>query len=214
MVREEEKSKWWWFESHPKSSKHSQWLHSTLSELDAKTKSMLMLIEGNADSFAQRAEAYYKKRPELVSFVEDFYRSHRSLAERFDHLRSSDHPSRSSKLPQESVSDSNSLFEFEDADSEIEDPDHEEHDSSSKFDQETLKLIHESDALRKQLLSKDEEKREVIRQLSLTLEALKDENSRLKRLLGLHSLKKPTVSHVNFFGKLFYTMCDANNKVV
>lgn len=49
---------------------------------------MLKLIEEDADSFAQRAEMYYKKRPELISMVEDFYRAHRSLAERYDLLKS------------------------------------------------------------------------------------------------------------------------------
>lgn len=49
---------------------------------------MLKLIEPDADSFAQRAEMYYKKRPELISMVEDFYRTHRSLAERYDQVKS------------------------------------------------------------------------------------------------------------------------------
>ncbi|KAJ6710437.1 PROTEIN NETWORKED 3A-RELATED [Salix koriyanagi] len=48
---------------------------------------MLKLVEPDADSFAQRAEMYYKKRPELISMVEDFYRAHRSLAERYDQLK-------------------------------------------------------------------------------------------------------------------------------
>jgi hypothetical protein len=222
MVREEEKSRWWWFESH-KSSKHSQWLQSTLAEIDAKTKAMLKLLDGNADSFAQRAETYYKKRPELISFVEDFYRAHRSLAVNFDHLKSSDHyGSRSAKVPQqsmESVCDSNS--HFEDADSEIEDPLQDDasaadckEDETWQLEQERLKLIEETDALRKQLLDKDEEKREVIRQLSLTLETLKDENLSLKRRLAHHSLKQRTVLEFKplnkFFGKLFYIMCDGN----
>lgn len=47
---------------------------------------MLRLIEEDADSFAQRAEMYYQKRPELVNLVEEFYRAYRSLAERYDHL--------------------------------------------------------------------------------------------------------------------------------
>ncbi|XP_074274289.1 uncharacterized protein LOC141598488 [Silene latifolia] len=77
----------WWFDSHS-SLNCSPWLQSTLAELDEKTKTMLKLIEDDSDSFAQRAEMYYKKRPELVSMVEDFYRSHRSLAERYDQLKS------------------------------------------------------------------------------------------------------------------------------
>ncbi|KAJ6686544.1 PROTEIN NETWORKED 3A-RELATED [Salix purpurea] len=62
-------------------------LGSVNYELDKKTKSMLKLVEPDADSFAQRAEMYYKKRPELISMVEDFYRAHRSLAERYDQLK-------------------------------------------------------------------------------------------------------------------------------
>ncbi|KAJ0258079.1 Protein NETWORKED 3C [Hirschfeldia incana] len=207
---EEEKRRWWWFESHhhktTSNSKQSQWLHSTLAELDAKTNAMLSLIEeGNADSFAQRAETYYKKRPELIAFVHDFYRSHRSLAHRFHHLKSSS----SSSSIDHSLSD--------DPHSEIEDPDDEEEDddqgrnasSTSKLEQERLKLIQESEALRRQLLDKDEEKREVIRQLSLTVDTLKDENLSLKRRLLLQSvsLKKRSLFHLDymFLPKLFYT---------
>lgn len=58
-----------------------------MTELNEKTKVMLKLIEQDADSFAQRAEMYYKKRPELVGMVEDFYRTHRSLAERYDQVK-------------------------------------------------------------------------------------------------------------------------------
>ncbi|CAH2057606.1 unnamed protein product [Thlaspi arvense] len=181
-VREEDKSRWWWFESH-KTSKHSHWLHSTLAELDAKTKAMLKLIEGNADSFAQRAETYYKKRPELIAFLQDFYRAHRSLAERFDHLKSS----RSA-----CGSTSHTSSELEDADSEIEDPEVDEENAHETWtlEQERLKLIEERDALRKQLLEKDEEKRAVIRQLARTVETLKDDNSSLKRRLAHASLNK------------------------
>lgn len=59
-----------------------------MSELDQKTEAMLRLIEEDADSFARRAEMYYKKRPELISMVEEFYRAHRSLAERYDQVKS------------------------------------------------------------------------------------------------------------------------------
>ncbi|XP_028186022.1 protein NETWORKED 4B-like [Glycine soja] len=78
-------SQWWWLENHS-NTRRSPWLQSTLTELNEKTKAMLKLIEEDADSFAQRAEMYYKKRPQLVSMVEDFYRTHRSLAERYDQV--------------------------------------------------------------------------------------------------------------------------------
>lgn len=87
MMMNKETSHWWWFDI-PHTSSGSPWLQSTLAELDKKTESMLKLIEADADSFAQRAEMYYKKRPELISMVEDFYRTHRSLAERYDQLKS------------------------------------------------------------------------------------------------------------------------------
>lgn len=75
----------WWWDSH-NSPKHSRWLQSNLQDLDDKVKEMLRLVEEDADSFAQRAEMYYQKRPELVNLVEEFYRAYRSLAERYDHL--------------------------------------------------------------------------------------------------------------------------------
>ncbi|CAL5418069.1 unnamed protein product [Camellia sinensis] len=56
-----------------------------LKYMNAKVKAMIMLMEEDADSFARRAEMYYKKRPELMKLVEDFYRAYRALAERYDH---------------------------------------------------------------------------------------------------------------------------------
>lgn len=53
--------------------------------MDSKVKAMIKLIEEDADSFARRAEMYYKKRPELMKLVEEFYRAYRALAERYDH---------------------------------------------------------------------------------------------------------------------------------
>lgn len=55
------------------------------TDMDAKVKHMIKLIEEDADSFARRAEMYYKKRPELMKLVEEFYRAYRALAERYDH---------------------------------------------------------------------------------------------------------------------------------
>ncbi|KAI4319430.1 hypothetical protein MLD38_033027 [Melastoma candidum] len=87
---EEGSPNWWWLDaaSNNAAAGRSPWLRSALSELDEKTTAMLKLIEADADSFAQRAEMYYRKRPDLVGIVEEFYRMHRSLAERFDQLKS------------------------------------------------------------------------------------------------------------------------------
>ena len=58
-----------------------------MAELNEKTNTMLKLIEQDADSFAQRADMYYKKRAELVSMVEDFYKTHHLLVERYDQVK-------------------------------------------------------------------------------------------------------------------------------
>ncbi|XP_020256112.1 protein NETWORKED 1A-like isoform X2 [Asparagus officinalis] len=74
----------WWWDSHI-SPKNSKWLQENLSDMDIKVKSMIKLIEEDADSFRKRAEMYYRKRPELMKLVEEFYRAYRALAERYDH---------------------------------------------------------------------------------------------------------------------------------
>ncbi|XP_038888028.1 protein NETWORKED 1D [Benincasa hispida] len=74
----------WWWDSHI-SPKTSKWLQENLSDMDEKIKQMIKVIEEDADSFAKRAEMYYKKRPELMKLVEEFYRAYRALAERYDH---------------------------------------------------------------------------------------------------------------------------------
>ncbi|KAJ8562582.1 hypothetical protein K7X08_031034 [Anisodus acutangulus] len=54
--------------------------------MQGKVESVIKLIEEDGDSFAKRAEMYYKKRPELINFVEESYHAYRALAERYDHL--------------------------------------------------------------------------------------------------------------------------------
>ncbi|KAF5180505.1 Networked 2d-like [Thalictrum thalictroides] len=75
----------WWWASHIR-TKQSKWLDNNLQEMDDKVQYMLKLIDEDGDSFAKRAESYYRKRPELISFVEEFYRAYRALAERYDHI--------------------------------------------------------------------------------------------------------------------------------
>ncbi|WRX10089.1 Protein Networked (NET) [Theobroma cacao] len=75
----------WWWASHIR-TKQSKWLEQNLQDMEEKVASVLKLIEEDGDSFAKRAEMYYKKRPELIHFVEESYRAYRSLAERYDHI--------------------------------------------------------------------------------------------------------------------------------
>ncbi|XP_008789995.2 protein NETWORKED 1A-like [Phoenix dactylifera] len=74
----------WWWASHI-SPKNSKWLQENLADMDNKIKEMIKLIEEDADSFAKRAEMFYRKRPEIMKLVEEFYRAYRALAERYDH---------------------------------------------------------------------------------------------------------------------------------
>ncbi|XP_057760694.1 protein NETWORKED 1A-like [Arachis stenosperma] len=74
----------WLWDSHI-SPKNSKWLQENLTDMDAKVKAMIKLLEVDADTFARRAEMYYKKRPEIMKLVEEFYRAYRALAERYDH---------------------------------------------------------------------------------------------------------------------------------
>ncbi|KAF2283894.1 hypothetical protein GH714_016956 [Hevea brasiliensis] len=53
------------------------------SDMEEKVQIVLKLIEEDGESFAKRAEMYYKKRPELIHFVEESYRAYRALA---DHI--------------------------------------------------------------------------------------------------------------------------------
>ncbi|CAM0871390.1 unnamed protein product [Alopecurus aequalis] len=73
----------WLWVSHI-SPKNSKWLQENLTDMDLMVKAMIKLINEDADSFARRAEMYYKKRPELMKHVEEFYRAYRALAERYD----------------------------------------------------------------------------------------------------------------------------------
>ncbi|GMH00698.1 hypothetical protein Nepgr_002537 [Nepenthes gracilis] len=75
----------WWWASHIR-TKQSKWLEQNLLDVEEKVNSMLRIVEQEGDSFAKRAEMYYKKRPELINFVEETYRAYRALAERYDHL--------------------------------------------------------------------------------------------------------------------------------
>ncbi|KAL0693641.1 hypothetical protein Bca4012_060821 [Brassica carinata] len=54
--------------------------------MEEKVEYTLKIIDEDGDTFAKRAEMYYRKRPEIVNFVEEAFRSYRALAERYDHL--------------------------------------------------------------------------------------------------------------------------------
>ncbi|KAG9149654.1 hypothetical protein Leryth_017579 [Lithospermum erythrorhizon] len=75
----------WWWASHIR-TKQSKWLDDNLQDMEEKVEYMLKIVDDDGDSFRQRAEMYYKKRPELIGLVEESFRGYRALAERYDHL--------------------------------------------------------------------------------------------------------------------------------
>ncbi|PWA74756.1 KIP1-like protein [Artemisia annua] len=218
---------------------------------------MLKLIEEDADSFAKRAEMYYKKRPELISIVEDLYRAHRSLAEKYDQVKfdsGNRHlitPWTSCPLPLSKFRSTQSIKDLDksydscseskfrtsqlikdseksyDSYSESFDYDHDYYDSGESvvlddlelevdvqqneeteelklnhFDEEKMKLMEEIEKLRdenkvqkERLIQKDEEKREAIRQLCISMDLLKQENACLKSRIVKDSSKKQITSN-------------------
>ncbi|KAB2616192.1 chromatin assembly factor 1 subunit p90-like [Pyrus ussuriensis x Pyrus communis] len=168
---------WRLYDSHS-ISKRSPWLQTTLSE------AMLRLIQEEPDSFAQCAEI----------IVEKFYRIHRSLAERYDQVKSDSgtrllttigSPFSSTKCYSEksmSVVD----LSFDSHSETFDDPEPEDEprvDEETKENalsrvsedevrklRETIARLEEDHRTQKdELQQKDEVKREVIRQLSLAL---------------------------------------------
>lgn len=215
----------WWFDSQNNSiTRYSPWLQSVLAELDKKTESMLKLIEDDADSFAKRAEMYYKKRPELVNIIEDLYRSHRSLALRYDLATKFDSNARLLTRHQTShkLADVNKSCDrypepldfYHDQDfREVEIDDlqvWEEETQSESNNEELMNLREEIDRLKEEnkvqkemLVQKDEEKREVIRQLSLFVDSLKQQNVNLKKRFAKDNMNKQINSSC-IFSRVFW----------
>ncbi|XP_019456585.1 PREDICTED: protein NETWORKED 2A-like [Lupinus angustifolius] len=75
----------WWWASHIR-TKQSKWLDQSLQDMEEKAANTLKILDDDGDSFAKRAEMYYKKRPELVGYVEESFRAYKALADRYDHL--------------------------------------------------------------------------------------------------------------------------------
>ncbi|KAL9238902.1 hypothetical protein vseg_013270 [Gypsophila vaccaria] len=79
------KSNSWWWDSHI-GPRNAKWLAENVEDMDQNYKRMLTLIESDGDSLAKKAEMYYQRRPVLLSHVEEFYRTYKSLAERYENL--------------------------------------------------------------------------------------------------------------------------------
>uniref|UniRef100_A0A0A9E736 NAB domain-containing protein n=1 Tax=Arundo donax TaxID=35708 RepID=A0A0A9E736_ARUDO len=221
---------------------------------------MLKLIDQDADSFAQRAEMYYKKRPILVDMLGDLYRTHRSLAEQCDLLKhgsgtrhtvfglSSCTQGRSQapmngKPTSRCTSCSVSTY---DSESEVDDPEDEEvseteTESSQRPQQDEQvelmraeierlkeqnaalqKVAEENVALKAELAEKDDEKREVIRQLASSMDMMREQNSTLRECIKGSTNSSPSSRGLDlkklakdlFFVRLFTAHCKAAGPIV
>ncbi|XP_031406730.1 kinase-interacting family protein isoform X2 [Punica granatum] len=62
------------------------WLLSTIADLDERMKAIEAINseeDSPEDTFAQRAESYYRKRPQLLSLLQDLYNAYLSLSDRY-----------------------------------------------------------------------------------------------------------------------------------
>ncbi|CAI9767407.1 unnamed protein product [Fraxinus pennsylvanica] len=60
------------------------WLLCTIADLDERMKMLISKIpKESADSFAERANAYYHQRPQLLALLQDLYNDYLSLADRY-----------------------------------------------------------------------------------------------------------------------------------
>ncbi|XP_050365819.1 protein NETWORKED 3C [Argentina anserina] len=242
MKKQQQASHYWLFDSRSNSTR-TPWLQSTLAELEKNTDAMLQLIQEDADSFAQRAEMYYKKRPQLIGMVEEFYRAHRSLAERYDLVKSDSgtrllttlgspfstkcHSEKSMSVVDETYDSLSETCDPEEyTESEVDDPEIEDEtpvnkategkvscrvsdDEVRKLKEEIERLQEENTIQQAQLKQKDDEKREVIRQLSVAVDVYKQENVKLRKYLAreLADNSSPFFEFnklkATFLGKLF-----------
>ncbi|KAF6152882.1 hypothetical protein GIB67_012521 [Kingdonia uniflora] len=84
-------------------------LSFNVTDLDVKMKTLALNlhVEDDSDSFSERAENYYLKRPQLLNLLQDLYNGYLSLADRYCQTLIKQHPPRQSSI-------SNILFEIED----------------------------------------------------------------------------------------------------
>ncbi|KAG0484207.1 hypothetical protein HPP92_008286 [Vanilla planifolia] len=96
------------------------WLQSALADFEHRMKS-LTSTSSEPDSFAERAENYYSRRPQLISLLHDLHHRYINLADRYTQcLRSHQHhhnrlkfPANFDPPPDSSSSDAESLISFD-----------------------------------------------------------------------------------------------------
>ncbi|XP_073000864.1 kinase-interacting family protein-like [Typha latifolia] len=81
------------------------WLQAALADIEQRVRTLAVSLpdEEDSDSFAERAENYYQKRPQLISLLIDLHHRYLYLADRYTQsLKASSHRRRISSVPSES----------------------------------------------------------------------------------------------------------------
>ncbi|CAH1414201.1 unnamed protein product [Lactuca virosa] len=187
----------WWLDNTHNRLHQSQWLQSTLSELEKKVKNILSFIEDDGDTFAERAEMFYKKRPLLIKSVENLQESYKLLAgnydqllKRYEHLRAFSkldspifaNPNRfSPKVLQYDLKSEDLLkkkrYEFFQFDDDLE-------NRCDEMRLSVMKLVEDNLELQAELVKSNDRKREAITELRAHVKKLVGENNELKSKLA------------------------------
>ncbi|KAK1393006.1 NAB domain-containing protein [Heracleum sosnowskyi] len=75
----------WWWANHIR-TKQLKWLEQNVQDMEEKVEYVLNVINEDGDSFMMKADMFFRRRPELVSFIEDCLHGYRALARRYDKL--------------------------------------------------------------------------------------------------------------------------------
>ncbi|XP_050221699.1 protein NETWORKED 3C-like [Mercurialis annua] len=153
----------WWSDSHNRPHNQSPWLKSIFSDLDDKIKTILNIIQDDGDSFTERAEIFYKRRPELLQILHDLHNSYHSLSQNYD------------QSPLQISTDVAGLQ----SDGQDEGYHH----------MTVSKLIEDNRRQQAELIRRNDEKRLVIKQLRAQVSRLMDDNRALMSRLPLPSYK-------------------------
>lgn len=175
-------------------------------ELEMKVKKMLSLIQEDGDTFAKRAEMFYKRRPLLIESVEDLHGSYISLAKKYNRLMIRAFPKSDSP-----ISENPNRFQTK---LEGSDHDHDHHQKSdldledwlylesqteksnavpfdndigkgwSKLKVNMMKLVQDNLEQQAELVKRNDEKRDTIKELRAQVSNLVAENNELKSNLA------------------------------
>ncbi|WCJ26746.1 Kinase interacting (KIP1-like) family protein [Euphorbia peplus] len=207
----------WWLDARNRPSNLSPSLQAILSDLDEKIRIIVNLIEDEGDSFTERAELFYKRRPELLNVLHQLHQSYQNLADSYDKIRCAEttrvaqlrSPFSSLRLRQMSVSSvkteeesphsdpqpqpqSSGLedaitegIEAKEAVSETEEKENAWEDVKPKVSN----LIEDHLRQQTELIRRNDEKREMIKQLRGQISRLMEENRAMKSFISGYKLE-------------------------